>query len=125
MTDAQQVKDEESEDQLTYQIGCATIISARFSTRHGTDAFLDQYAAGSDTGEPQDIDVSGAPGTRYHWESGSNEDASVIDAVVTEANGASLLFLVKNTKDAATGNNDAGPVQEAVDSWMSSLMVAE
>ena len=47
------------------------------------------------------------------------------DAVVTEANGKSLLFLVTNSADAAAGYNDAGPVQEAVDSWMSSLMVAE
>ena len=56
---------------------------------------------------------------------GSNEDSSVTDAVVTEANGKSLLFLVTNSADAAAGYNDAGPVQEAVDSWMSSLMVAE
>lgn len=126
LNDAQRAKDEEgSEDQITYQIGCATVISARFGTRHATEAFMDEYAAGSDVGEPQDVDVAGTPGTRYHWESGENEDASVIDAVVAEANGSSLLFLVKNTKDAAAGNNDAGPVQEAVDSWMTSLMVAE
>lgn len=126
LNDAQRAKDEEgSEDQITYQIGCATVISARFGTRHATEAFMDEYAAGSDVGEPQDVDVAGTPGTRYHWESGANEDASVIDAVVAEANGSSLLFLVQNTKDAATGNNDAGPVQEAVDSWMTSLMVAE
>ena len=128
LTDAERAKDNEgagTSDQLTYVIGAATIISARFETRHGTEAFMDEYADGSDIGEPQDIDVAGTTGTRYHWESGSNEDASVIDAVVTEANGASLLFLVKNSKDAAAGNTDAGPVQEAVDSWMSSLMVAE
>ena len=128
LNDAKQVKDDEgtgANDQLTYVIGNATIISARFETRHGTEAFLDEYAAGSDIGEPQGIDVAGTIGTRYHWETGSDEDASVIDAVVTEANGASLLFLVRNSKDASAGNTDAGPVQEAVDSWMSSLMVAE
>ena len=128
LTDAERAKDNEgasANDQLTYVIGAATIISARFETRHGTEAFMDEYAAGSDVGEPQDIDVAGTTGTRYHWETGSNEDTSVIDAVVTEANGASLLFLVKNSKDAAAGYTDAGPVQEAVDSWMSSLMVAE
>ena len=128
LNDAERAKDNEgasASDQLTYVIGAATIISARFETRHGTEAFMDEYAAGSDVGEPQDIDVAGTTGTRYHWETGSNEDASVIDAVVTEANGASLLFLVKNSKDAAAGYTDAGPVQEAVDSWLSSLMVAE
>lgn len=128
LNDAERAKDNEgasASDQLTYVIGSATIISARFETRHGTEAFMDEYAAGSDIGEPQDIDVAGTTGTRYHWETGSNEDTSVIDAVVTEANGASLLFLVKNSKDAAAGYTDAGPVQEAVDSWMSSLMVAE
>ena len=128
LNDAERAKDNEgasASDQLTYVIGAATIISARFETRHGTEAFMDEYAAGSDIGEPQDIDVAGTTGTRYHWETGSNEDTSVIDAVVTEANGASLLFLVKNSKDAAAGYTDAGPVQEAVDSWMSSLMVAE
>ena len=127
LNDAERAKDNEgagASDQLTYVIGSA-IISARFETRHGTEAFMDEYAAGSDIGEPQDIDVAGTTGTRYHWETGSNEDTSVIDAVVTEANGASLLFLVKNSKDAAAGYTDAGPVQEAVDSWMSSLMVAE
>lgn len=128
LNDAERAKDNEgagASDQLTYVIGAATIISARFETRHGTEAFMDEYAAGSDIGEPQDIDVAGTTGTRYHWETGSNEDTSVIDAVVTEANGTSLLFLVKNSKDAAAGYTDAGPVQEAVDSWMSSLMVAE
>lgn len=128
LNDAERAKDNEgasASDRLTYVIGSATIISARFETRHGTEAFMDEYAAGSDIGEPQDIDVAGTTGTRYHWETGSNEDTSVIDAVVTEANGASLLFLVKNSKDAAAGYTDAGPVQEAVDSWMSSLMVAE
>ena len=126
LNDAEQPEDNQnSEDELIYQIGCATIVSARFETRHGAEAFMDEYANGADISEPKDVTVAGRAGTQYHWAAGSNEDSSVTDAVVTEANGKSLLFLVTNSADAAAGYNDAGPVQEAVDSWMSSLMVAE
>ena len=126
LNDAEQSEDNQnSEDELIYQIGCATIVSARFETRHGAEAFMDEYANGADISEPKDVTVAGRAGTQYHWAAGSNEDSSVTDAVVTEANGKSLLFLVTNSADAAAGYNDAGPVQEAVDSWMSSLMVAE
>lgn len=126
LNDAEQPEDNQnSEDELIYQIGCATIVSARFETRHGAEAFMDEYANGADISEPKDVTVAGRAGTQYHWTAGSNEDSSVTDAVVTEANGKSLLFLVTNSADAAAGYNDAGPVQEAVDSWMSSLMVAE
>lgn len=126
LNDAEPSEDNQnSEDELIYQIGCATIVSARFETRHGAEAFMDEYASGADISEPKDVTVAGRAGTQYHWAAGSNEDSSVTDAVVTEANGKSLLFLVTNSADAAAGYNDAGPVQEAVDSWMSSLMVAE
>ena len=126
LNDAEQPEDNQnSEDELIYQIGCATIVSARFETRHGAEAFMDEYANGADISEPKDVTVAGRAGTQYHWAAGSNEDSSVTDAVVTEANGKSLLFLVTNSADAAAGYNDAGPVQEAVDSWMSSLMVAD
>lgn len=126
LNDAEPSEDNQnSEDELIYQIGCATIVSARFETRHGAEAFMDEYANGADISEPKDVTVAGRAGTQYHWAAGSNEDSSVTDAVVTEANGKSLLFLVTNSADAAAGYNDAGPVQEAVDSWMSSLMVAE
>ena len=126
LNDAEQSEDNQnSEDELIYQIGCATIVSARFETRHGAEAFMDEYANGADISEPKDVTVAGRAGTQYHWAAGSNEDSSVTDAVVTEANGKSLIFLVTNSADAAAGYNDAGPVQEAVDSWMSSLMVAE
>ena len=126
LNDAEQPEDNQnSEDELIYQIGCATIVSARFETRHGAEAFMDEYANGADISEPKDVTVAGRAGTQYHWTAGSNEDSSVTDAVVTEANGKSLLFLVTNSADAAAGYNDAGPVQEAVDSWMSSRMVAE
>ena len=127
LNDAEPSEDNQnSEDELIYQIGCATIVSARFETRHGAEAFMDEYANGADISEPKGMSP---------WQAGlvpsitgrlaSNEDSSVTDAVVTEANGKSLLFLVTNSADAAAGYNDAGPVQEAVDSWMSSLMVAE
>ena len=120
LNDAEPSEDNQnSEDELIYQIGCATIVSAR------AEAFMDEYANGADISEPKDVTVAGRAGTQYHWAAGSNEDSSVTDAVVTEANGKSLLFLVTNSADAAAGYNDAGPVQEAVDSWMSSLMVAE
>lgn len=115
----------ESEQQLTYQVGCATVVSARFDTKHAAEAVLDEYAAGCDVGEPMDATVAGNAGTRYHWEYGENEDAGVIDVALTEADGACLVFLVQNPADAAAGENDIGPAQEAVDSWMDSLMIAE
>lgn len=124
LNDAERVEDG-VENQLTYQIGCATVVSARFDTRHVAESVLDEYAAGCDVGEPMDATVAGNTGTRYHWNYGENEDAGVMDVVLTEANGACLVFLVNNPADAATGENDIGPVQEAVDSWMNSLMIAE
>ena len=84
LNDAEQSEDNQnSEDELIYQIGCATIVSARFETRHGAEAFMDEYANGADISEPKDVTVAGRAGTQYHWAAGSNEDSSVTDAVVT------------------------------------------
>lgn len=105
----------------TYQIGCATVVTGRFGTSHATEAYMDQFDANGDFDIHEECTVAGNSATHYRWKCGENEDASVVDAVVTEANGYSLLFLVKNSQDAAEGFNEAGPPQEAVESWIASL----
>ena len=56
LNDAEQSEDNQnSEDELIYQIGCATIVSARFETRHGAEAFMDEYANGADISEPMPL----------------------------------------------------------------------
>ena len=70
------------------------------------------------------ITVVGGTGTHYRWRTGSNEDSTVVDAVVAEAEGYSLLFLCCVPQDAyEDDNSEIGPSQATVESWISSLTV--
>lgn len=63
----------------TMTVDSATVTLGRFSTRHSTEAYLDQY--GADEFEIlETVTVSGNRGTHYRWRTGSNEDSAVVDA---------------------------------------------
>lgn len=101
-----------------------TIVIARFATNHATEALMDDYAPG-DVEVIGEVTVDGNRGTHYGWTSGSKKDAMVVNAVVTEADGYSLLFLCQAPKDAYEGKTDLGPTEKQVNEWIDSLSVTK
>lgn len=106
----------------TWNADNATIITARFATSHATEAYMDQYSGG-DFDVVEKVTVAGTKGTHYRWKTGDNEDKAVVDAVVTESGGYSLLFLTKESEDTFKGMTDAGPTEKVVEAWIASLTV--
>ena len=127
LTDADRVEplEEEGESaQQTVQTGTATILLGRFHTNHAAEACMDDYYDGRPFEIHEGIELPGGEeGTHYRWRSGSNEDSTVIDAVVAEADGYSLLFLCRDSLDAFEGDAESGPDRATVDSWVSGLTV--
>ncbi len=99
-----------------------TIVIGRFATSHATEAYMDQYSP-DEFDVTERVTVDGNRGTHYRWKTGSNEDSAVVDAVVTEADGYSLLFLCYVPQDAFEGKTDLGPTQKDVEAWIASLTV--
>lgn len=107
----------------TMQVGGATVVLGRFPTNHSTEAYMDEYNP-DEFDVTEKITVAGSTGTHYRWRTGSNEDSTVVDAVVAEADGYSLLFLSRVPQDAyEDDNSEIGPSQATVESWINSLTV--
>lgn len=108
----------------TWTAGDATMITARFLTSHATEAFMDQYS-GDDFDVVEKVSVANTKGTHYRWKIGDNEDKSVVDAVVTESGGYSLLFLTKESEDTFKGMTVDGPTEKTVNAWITSLAITK
>lgn len=107
----------------TMQVDGATVVLGRFPTNHSTEAYMDEYNP-DEFDVTEKITVAGSTGTHYRWRTGSNEDSTVVDAVVAEADGYSLLFLSRVPQDAyGDDNSEIGPSQATVESWINSLTV--
>lgn len=106
------------------EVDGATVALGRFSTNHGTEAFMDEYNP-SEFDVTEKTTVSGHKGTHYRWKTDGDEGSTVVDAVVAEADGYSLLFLSCVPQDVYEGlsSSQAGPTQATVESWMDSLTV--
>lgn len=105
------------------QVSQATITLGRFQTNHAVEAYLDEYGGGNleiskAITLPGDID-----GTHYRWKNSSNKNKTVMDAVVAESNGYSLLFLCNDPLDAFTGKDKLGPNEATVNGWVKNLTV--
>ena len=103
----------------------AAIVLGRFSTNHSTEAYLDEYYNPNEFEVTEQVTVSGNSGTHYRWKTGGEESA-VVDAVVVEADGYSLLFLSRVPQDVYEGlsSSQPGPTQETVESWIAGLAVS-
>ena len=107
----------------TLQVDGATVVLGRFPTNHSAEAYMDEYNP-DEFDVTEKITVAGSTGTHYRWRTGSNEDSTVVDAVVAEADGYSLLFLSRVPQDAyEDDNSEIGPSQATVESWINSLTV--
>ena len=103
------------------QVGLATITLGRFHTNHAAESYLDEYGGGAFEINEEIVLSEDLEGTHYRWHSGSNEDSTVLDAVVAEASGYSILFLCRDPLDAFEGTSELGPDRAAVDGWVKSL----
>lgn len=103
----------------------ATITLGRFSTNHSTEAYMDEYYNPSEFEVTEPVTVSGNSGTHYRWKTGG-EESTVVDAVVVEADGYSLLFLSCVPQAAYEGMlSTTTPNQETVEGWIASLTVSK
>lgn len=117
--------EEEGDSALqTMQVGLATITLGRFHTNHAAEAYMDEYGGGTfEIHEGLEL-ADEIQATHYRWRTGSNEDSAVVDAVVAEADGYSLLFLCHDSLDAFEGDAEFGPDKATVESWVNNLTVA-
>ena len=127
VTAADQVDPPEEEGESahqTMQVGMATITLGRFPTNHAAEAYLDNYHDGGSFELHEGVELPGGEeGNHYRWRSGSNEDSTVNDAVIAEADGYSLLFLCRDSLDAFEGDAESGPDKATVEGWVRGLTV--